>query len=133
MQQHIRFEERWHPSSSAVDKASSADGKRLYNRYCATCHNNGAGTIRNQWHDRFKTQPPDLPSGSLPHLSLSDPAVSRFDRIAQIAKFGIPGTDMPGHEYLSDRDIASISLWLSQNRAQPAITKSNSIHTGEEP
>jgi len=38
--------------------------------------------------------------------------------LAQIAKFGIPGTDMPGHEYLSDADIASISLWLSQVIAQ---------------
>ena len=39
-------------------------------------------------------------------------------RLAQIAKFGIPGTDMPGHEYLSDKDIASIGLWLSQHIAQ---------------
>ena len=62
-----------------------------------------------------KRPPPDLAVGPLPHLSPSDPAAARFDRIAQIAKFGIPGTDMPGHEYLSDSDIASISLWLSQN------------------
>jgi cytochrome c oxidase cbb3-type subunit 2 len=42
-----------------------------------------------------------------------------MNRIAQITKFGIAGTDMPGHEYLPDEEIASISLWLSQNIAQP--------------
>jgi cytochrome c oxidase cbb3-type subunit 2 len=31
---------------------------------------------------------------------------------ARIVKFGIPGTDMPGHEYLSDHQIASVVLWL---------------------
>jgi cytochrome c oxidase cbb3-type subunit 2 len=46
------------------------------------------------------------------------PPVERRMRLAQIAKFGLPGTDMPGHEYLSDNEIASIALWLSQSIAQ---------------
>ncbi|HTM17020.1 MAG TPA: hypothetical protein VL135_08955, partial [Terracidiphilus sp.] len=33
-------------------------------------------------------------------------------KLAQIAKFGILGTDMPGHEYLNDQQIASVALWL---------------------
>jgi hypothetical protein len=33
-------------------------------------------------------------------------------------KFGLSGTDMPGHELLSDREIASLSLWLTQG-SQP--------------
>ena len=41
-------------------------------------------------------------------------------RLEQIAKFGVPGTDMPGHEYLSDQQIASIGLWLSHLIAQPS-------------
>ena len=44
---------------------------------------------------------------------------SRMNTLAQITKFGIPGTDMPGHEYLPDQDVASISLWLSENIRQP--------------
>jgi cytochrome c oxidase cbb3-type subunit 2 len=57
-----------------------------------------------------------------------------MDRLAQIAKFGIPGTDMPGHEYLSDQQIASISLWLSQNIAQLDQEQvGNPFHSGEEP
>ncbi len=130
--QHISAEEQWHPSPSAIDEASSAEGRHLYDRYCATCHSKGGATLI-QWHASFKTQPPDIAVGPFPHLTLLDSAVPRFDGIAQIAKFGIPGTDMPGHEYLSDRDIASMSLWLSQNSAQPSTTKNNSIYTGEEP
>jgi hypothetical protein len=38
--------------------------------------------------------------------------------LARIAKFGIPGTDMPGHEYLSDGQIASIVLWLKLDPMQ---------------
>jgi cytochrome c oxidase cbb3-type subunit 2 len=38
--------------------------------------------------------------------------------IARIVKFGLPGTDMPGHEVLSDEGIASISLWLTRKIAQ---------------
>jgi cytochrome c oxidase cbb3-type subunit 2 len=46
-----------------------------------------------------------------------------MDRLARIAKFGIPGTDMPGHEYLSDEEIASLSLRLTQIIAQPTRNK----------
>ena len=44
--------------------------------------------------------------------------IRRIDRIARIMKFGLSGTDMPGHELLSDREIASLSLWLTQG-SQP--------------
>lgn len=34
---------------------------------------------------------------------------------ARIVKFGLPLTDVPGHEYLADRDVASLSLWPADN------------------
>ena len=52
-------------------------------------------------------------------------------RIARIAKFGIPGTDMPGHEWLGDRQIASISLWLAQSMAQTEQTHPYSNFIGD--
>ena len=45
---------------------------------------------------------------------LQIPRSSKWFALRRSDKFGIPGTDMPGHEYLPDRDIASMSLWLSQ-------------------
>jgi mono/diheme cytochrome c family protein len=36
--------------------------------------------------------------------------------IARIAKFGIQGTDMPGHEYLPDDQIAAMADYITQQR-----------------
>ena len=45
---------------------------------------------------------------------------ARIQHLAQIIKFGVPNSDMAGHEHLPDKDIASLSLWLAQNAAAPA-------------
>ena len=113
--QHLILEGNWHPSSSAVATANVYDGKRDFQRHCATCHEAGG---RTRWEAHFKRLPPDLSVGPYLHLAPSDDDAQRRDRLAHIVKFGIPGTDMAGHEYLSDNEIASISLWLSQNIAQ---------------
>jgi cytochrome c oxidase cbb3-type subunit 2 len=107
----------WQPSASAVAAADASDGERLFKRDCTTCHSVD-GRTRHAWNDSFKRIPIDLRAGPLLDLPRSSPPVLRMNRLAQIAKFGIPGTDMPGHEYLSDKDIASISLWLMQTTAQ---------------
>ncbi len=114
--QHQEEQAQWHPAGSAWAQARFADGERLFGRYCATCHSAGGKT---RWQAAFKRFPPDLTVGPFQHLQPSDSNAQRMDRLAQIAKFGIPATDMPGHEYLPDQDIASISLWLSQNIRQP--------------
>jgi cytochrome c oxidase cbb3-type subunit 2 len=115
--EHQTAERLWHPSSSAVDQADAGDGERLFRRYCATCHGTD-GSTRQRWQTNFKRLPPDLAVGPFFYLPPSGPAAQCGDRLAQIAKFGIPGTDMPGHEYLSDNEISSISHWLSQRIAQ---------------
>ena len=88
---------------------------------------------RRAGQDGFKRRPPDLTVGPYLHLPLSDDPAQRRDRLAQIVKFGIHGTDMPGHEYLSDNDIASISLWLSQQIRQPSSKPITAFHPGDEP
>jgi cytochrome c oxidase cbb3-type subunit 2 len=115
--QHLADERRWRPSSAALAQADAANGERLYRRYCATCHST-EGPTRSTWQDCFRRLPPDLAAGPFFYLPPSGPPAQRVIRLAQIAKFGIPGTDMPGHEYLSDREISSLSLWLSQGIAQ---------------
>jgi cytochrome c oxidase cbb3-type subunit 2 len=118
---HQLAERTWHPSSSAVAEANAGEGQRLVQRYCATCHSAG-GLTRLNWQANFKRLPPDLAVGPFFYLPPYGQDAVRLDRLAQIAKFGIPGTDMPGHEYLSDNQIASISLWLSQLITQPVRT-----------
>ncbi len=117
-QQHITAEEQWYPSASAAAEANAADGERLFQRFCATCHD-AHGRTRMAWQASFKRLPPDLSRGPFFYLPPPGMEEERMDRLAQIARFGLPGTAMPGHEYLSDREIASISLWLSRNIAQP--------------
>jgi cytochrome c oxidase cbb3-type subunit 2 len=114
-QQHLIEEENWHPSSSAIAAANASDGERSFQHHCSTCHGAGGQT---RWAAHFKRLPPDLAVGPYLHLSPSGDDARRRDRLAHIVKFGIPATDMPGHEYLSDNEIASLSLWLSQRIGQ---------------
>jgi cbb3-type cytochrome c oxidase subunit II len=116
--QHLAEERLWRPAPDAVREADAALGKRLYEQDCATCHSAG-GRTRIAWHSSFKRIPSDLGNGPFVDVPLTDPPEQRRNRLAQIVKFGIPGTDMPGHEYLADREIASLALWLSQSIAQP--------------
>jgi cytochrome c oxidase cbb3-type subunit 2 len=128
--QHIAEERQWQPSPAAVAKANLADGRRLYQRDCVNCHAADGPTFR-IWRTSFRQLPANLATGPYLYLPPSDSPQQRMIQLAQIAKFGIPGTDMPGHEYLSDADIASINLWLSQVIAQPGQQPHHSFHSGE--
>jgi cytochrome c oxidase cbb3-type subunit 2 len=116
-EQRILEERVWQPSADAVREADLALGERLFQRDCATCHSKN-GRTRQTWQASFRRLPPDLAIGPFFYLSPAGPETLRMELLAQIAKFGIPGTDMPGHEYLSDQQIASIAMWLSQVIAQ---------------
>ncbi len=126
--QHRIEEANWHPAADAVAAANDRDGERLFHRYCATCHDAGGQT---RWADGFKRIPPDLTVGPYLHFPLSDDLAQRRERLARIVKFGIHGTDMPGHEYLSDRDIASISYWLSLQIREPNQKPNTLTHSGD--
>ena len=129
-QQHIADEQQWHLPPEALAAANSADGPQLYNHYCATCHN-ADGRTRLKWQSEFIESPAILTAGAITTASpittggevdhpAARPESARIDHLAQIIKFGIPSSDMAGHEYLPDKDIASLSSWLAQNTAQPA-------------
>lgn len=116
---HIAEEEHWHLPADALSTANQADGLALYNRYCATCHN-ADGRTRLQWQSEFIESPAILSAGALQSGASGSAESAREDHLAHIIKFGIPNSDMAGHEYLSDHDIASLSKWLAQNSARPA-------------
>jgi cytochrome c oxidase cbb3-type subunit 2 len=118
--QQIADEQQWRLPPEALASASPADGLQLYNHYCATCHN-ADGRTRLRWQSEFIETPAILvagaiPTGNVPEYPTARPA--RIDHFAQIIKFGIPASDMAGHERLSDKDIASLSSWLAQNAVQ---------------
>jgi cbb3-type cytochrome c oxidase subunit II len=115
--QHRAAELSWQPNFAA---ATASHGQQLYNQECATCHN-ANGTTRTQWRTSFHRLPAILNTG--PYLDLKTSTTQT--QLAQIIKFGIPQTDMAGHEYLSDTDIASLTLYLQQIIAQPLTTATN--------
>ena len=118
-QQHIADEQQWHLPAEATASANPADGPQLYNRYCATCHN-ANGSTRLKWQSEFVESPAFLTAGGMQSGGTTTLQSGRIDHLAQIIKFGVPNSDMAGHEYLPDKDIASLSSWLAQNTAQPA-------------
>jgi cytochrome c oxidase cbb3-type subunit 2 len=115
-EQHMEQERQWHPSAAAIAAANAGEGQRTFQRFCATCHSPGG---RTRLQTDFKRLPTDLSVGPYQDVSPRLAPVERINRLAQIVKFGIPGTDMPGHEYLSDNEVASVSLWLSKSIGQP--------------
>ena len=69
--------------------------------------------MRQQWAAQFNHFPKDPPA-----MHAYAGKHSRA-QLAQVVRFGIAGTDMPGHEFLSEGEIASLAIWLSQSPAQP--------------
>lgn len=96
----------WHSSDQA--NAKNYDGAKLVGQYCLTCHS-ASGAMRQTWGKDFKRLPPDFATGPFAYAPATADVKWRRDRIAQIIKFGLPGTDMPGHEYLPDAEIAAMA------------------------
>ncbi|HMG86626.1 MAG TPA: cbb3-type cytochrome c oxidase subunit II [Terracidiphilus sp.] len=130
-QRHGVDEKQWHLPDDVLASANPAEGPQLYNRYCATCHN-ASGQTRLKWQSEFIESPAVLTSGPRRSSSTSKPQPAHVDHFAQIIKFGIPNSDMAGHEYLPDKDIASLTLWLAQSTTQPSQEQTSHSTSGDE-
>jgi cbb3-type cytochrome c oxidase subunit II len=106
-------EQSWQPSASAASLADPAEGQILYEQQCATCHD-ASGLTRTQYQSQFAQSPANIFTGPFKYLQSSPSVADHSAQLSRISKFGIPGTDMPGHEYLSDQQIASLTLYLMQ-------------------
>lgn len=116
--QQLQLQAVWQPSPAAWAHASSAVGAEVYRQHCATCHDQ-QGTTRMRWRTVWRKSPPD--AAELHTFAQSQPRT----KLAQIAKFGIPGTDMAGHEYLNDELIASVADWLKFSDESPYQTSAH--------
>jgi cytochrome c oxidase cbb3-type subunit 2 len=105
----------WQLSDDAIAQARSIDGRVLFAEHCATCHAANGG-VRGKWSASFHSLPPDLVRGPMKHVA-GDEARAQFrNDIARITKFGLRGTDMPGHEYLPDEQIVAIADFVVNQR-----------------
>lgn len=119
--------QRWHLPPDASAAVDPADGLAVYKRYCATCHNSD-GVTRLRWQAEFIETPAILTPGVFSSKSGGTAESAELNHLAQIIKFGIPNSDMAGHESLTDRDIASLSKWLVQVSAEPPETKLRTVN-----
>ncbi len=118
---HLREElASWTPASGSVRIPQVSTGEQVFQNNCATCHV-PTGTVRRKYGQLFRVVPPDVLRDNLNLISSNASAEQQILQLERIIKFGLPGSDMPGHEYLSDRDIVTLADWLVHMRAQATL------------
>jgi cytochrome c oxidase cbb3-type subunit 2 len=102
---------RWKPDVTNPRE----DGKALFSTHCTACH--GAGGLGDgPLAKRFSKPPANLTKGPF----LWTPAGEDLEtRVARVIKFGVPGTDMPGHEVMTDGQIMALKDEVLQLRKNP--------------
>jgi cytochrome c oxidase cbb3-type subunit 2 len=121
--QHLQHElSTWQPDTKARRAAGRLNGKALCRQFCATCHSaNGAAMQR--WGKDFQHKPQSLITGRWKQIPANASLEEQRLDLARIIKFGMPGTDMPGHEYLPDAQIVAMARWILHARAGNAGVK----------
>ena len=111
----------WRPSpASLVTPSSSIRGRRLWATLCAGCHGaagRGDGPVARSLDQR----PPDFSTGRWTVLTPSPRGTVSELELLRLIKFGIAGTPMAGHEYLSDADLRALA-------ARVAVLHASQIH-----
>lgn len=94
----------WKPA----DSLEKVDGKSLFSQYCVACHGAfGGGNGPLSWH--FARPPANLTKGPF----IWTAAGNDLDlQVSRVIKFGIPGTDMPGHETLPDAEVVALTKYV---------------------
>lgn len=107
-EERLAFTRSWVPSASFESGKIDA-GHRAFKRSCSPCHGmDGAGD--GPLSPLVNRPALNLRKGQFVHVPAG---IDKNIGLARIVKFGVAGTTMPGHETLSDRDIAHIVSFLN--------------------
>jgi mono/diheme cytochrome c family protein len=104
----------WAPAVTALPDAT--ESRRLFGQLCANCHG-GAGRGDGPLLARLNQRPPDFTRDPWRQVRADDPALTV--RLARLIKFGLPGTVMAGHEYLSDPAVVSLARYVQTLHGGP--------------
>jgi cbb3-type cytochrome oxidase cytochrome c subunit len=107
-----QLSQAWQPAS--VAQGDVVLGKRLYSQHCAVCHGHdgrGQGMLAAQ----LTKSPANLAEGPWMWSAKRD-GESEAVSIARVVRFGIPGTDMPGHETWTPEQWQAVTSYLLQWR-----------------
>jgi len=100
----------WQP---AAKHAPTMMGKDLFSSQCALCHGSD-GTGNGIIAPRLNKAPANLVKGP---FIWSPESAERELKIRRIIKFGIFGTDMPGHETLNDEQVIELAKFVLSLRS----------------
>lgn len=87
-------------------------GRQVFQRYCAVCHGpqgRGDGPLATA----LGRPAMNLRKGTFWLVSWGPGAAPLEEGLARLIKFGLPGTSMPGHEYLTDRQLADVVAYVA--------------------
>lgn len=108
----------WTPrEAAAVDPAA---GRRQFLAFCAGCHGaDGRGDGRLAM--LLPVPPRDLVAGAWVYQPAdAGPADARL-ALARLIKFGVPGSTMAGHEYLSDDEVLALADYVRNLRRPGSV------------
>jgi cytochrome c oxidase cbb3-type subunit 2 len=105
--------QNWSLGTTNDGSIPASHGRDLFRQHCAMCHGQVSGSP-GAMANAFRKAPPDLAQGPFTFAPPALPAPLRQAVLARIIKFGLPGTDMPGHEYLADRDLFALMQYVEQ-------------------
>lgn len=100
---------RWQPSAESLASPDIAHGTELFDRLCAACHG-PKGRADGPLAPSLMLRPPDFSRDPWRRFDAANPAT--VAALARVVKFGLPGSAMAGHEYLSDSDAVGLAAYV---------------------
>lgn len=95
-----------------TDAGSADSGAALFAAYCTACHGAEGAGDGPLAADLGRRPAMNLRKGSFWLVSWGPGSEPRHRALARLIKFGMPGTSMPGHEVLSDAQIADLVAYV---------------------
>jgi len=123
---HWRAAWSWAPAEPVPVLAASAQ-HALFMQWCAACH--GAdGRGRGALAAQLPAPPRNLAAEAWRFLEPRADAGAERQALARTIKYGVPGTVMAGHEYLSDTEVVALADYVQGlRRAAPREARGSEV------
>lgn len=103
----------WYSPSGVYAQESEvhAQGRAVYEKYCALCHG-ARGDGQGPLASLFQTKPRNFIKGEYKIKSTPSGSPPLDEDLIRSVKFGLPGTAMAPHAYLSDEEIRAVVSYI---------------------
>jgi cytochrome c oxidase cbb3-type subunit 2 len=101
------------PDTATLAAGDTERGRKLFALYCTSCHGangRGDGELAQALGERAGL---DLRLDAFAMVSWDGDDDDLGPGLARVIRYGLPGSPMPGHETMEDRDLADLVAWVS--------------------